>query len=230
MKLYKTYVTQRRIRRKRRKLPTAVKADEVVEDLCNPTVDQVEEEKTLNGCDSGWGRTSYILSQRLIRWKRRRLPTVVKAGEDIHEYIWPNGGTGRIGESSQWLWRQMRSYIVPPLRRKTLWTNLGRTDSSALPGNWPRRDNSDQKHQSFDVGRYEPSWQRVNRVPRHHSIIWPCRWLSIDVGSSLWIAARLGRRRAPSLKEVHLMLLTATLVLLSPGEDRVERLVTKNSD
>ena len=53
MRLYKTYATQRWIRRKRRKLPTAVKADEVVQDLCNPTVDQAEEEKTPNGCDGG---------------------------------------------------------------------------------------------------------------------------------------------------------------------------------
>ena len=37
----------------RRKLPTVVKADEVVQDLCKPTVDQAEEEKTLNGCDRG---------------------------------------------------------------------------------------------------------------------------------------------------------------------------------
>ena len=34
----------------------------------------------------------------------------------------------------------------------------------------------------------------------------------------------------PQPQRVHLMLLTATLVLLSPGEDRVERLVTQNSD
>ena len=34
----------------------------------------------------------------------------------------------------------------------------------------------------------------------------------------------------PSLKGVHLMLLTVTLVLLLPGEARVERLVAKNSD
>ena len=53
MRLYKTYVTQRWIRRKRRKLPMVVKADEVVQDLCNPTVDQAEEEKTPNSCDSG---------------------------------------------------------------------------------------------------------------------------------------------------------------------------------
>ena len=46
------FVTQRWIRRKRRKLPTAVKMDEVVQNLCNPTVDQAEEEKTPNGCDS----------------------------------------------------------------------------------------------------------------------------------------------------------------------------------
>ena len=98
--------------------PMAVKAEEAVQDLCNPTVDQVEEEKTPNGCDSGWGRASYILSQWLIKRKRRRFPTAVKAEEDIHEYIWPNGGTGRRGESSQWLWRQMRSHIVPSLRRK----------------------------------------------------------------------------------------------------------------
>ena len=33
--------------------PTAVKVEEVVQELCDPTVDQVEEEKTPNGCDSG---------------------------------------------------------------------------------------------------------------------------------------------------------------------------------
>ena len=102
----------------RGEFPTAVKAEEVAQDLCNPTVDQAEEEETPNGCDSGWGRTSYILSQRWIRRKRRRFPTAVKAEEDLHEYIWPNGGTGRRGESSQWLWRRMRSHIVPLLRRK----------------------------------------------------------------------------------------------------------------
>ena len=63
-------------------------------------------------------------------------------------------------------------------------------------------------NQSFEVERYEPSWQTVNRVPTHLSIIWPCIWLSISVGSSLWIAARLGRRRAPSLKGVHLIIIT----------------------
>ena len=31
----------------------------------------------------------------------------------------------------------MTSYKVPPIRSKTLWTNLGRTDSSSLAGNWP---------------------------------------------------------------------------------------------
>ena len=56
-----------------------------------------------------------------------------------------------------------------------IWTNLGRTDSSALAGNWPRRDNSDKKDQSFEVGRYEPSWQGVNCVPMHLLIIWPCK-------------------------------------------------------
>ena len=91
--------TQRWNRRKRRKLPTVVKVEEVVQELCDPTVDQAEEEKTPNGCDSGWGHTSYILSQRLIRRNRRRFPMAVKAEEDIHEYIWPNGGTGRRGES-----------------------------------------------------------------------------------------------------------------------------------
>ena len=39
----------------------------------------------------------------------------------------------------------MRSYEVSPVRRKTLWTNLGRRDSSALAGNWPRRNNCDKK-------------------------------------------------------------------------------------
>ena len=32
----------------------------------------------------------------------------------------------------------------------------------------------------------------------------------------------------PQLNGVHLMLLTSALVLLSPGEDRVERLVTQS--
>ena len=135
-------------RRKRRKLPMTVNADEVVQDLCDPTVDQTQEEKTPNGCDSGWGRTSYILSQRWIRRKRRKLPTAVKAEEDIHKYIWPNGGTGRRGKRSQWLWKRKRSYKVSPMRRKTLWTNLGRTDSSALVGNWRTRENSDKKKQT----------------------------------------------------------------------------------
>ena len=58
------------------------------------------------------------------------------------------------------------------MRRKTLWTNLGRTDSSALAGSWPRRDNSDVKLQSFEVGRYEPSWLGENRVPTCLLITW----------------------------------------------------------
>ena len=147
--------------------------------LYNPMVEQVEEEETPNGCESRWGctrlsqpnggsggrgensqqlwqrmRSALVISQKWIRQKRR-LPTAVKAEEDIHKYIytWPNGGTGRRGESSQWLWRWTRSYKVP-MRRKALWTNLDKTDPSALAGNWSRRDNSDQKHQSFEVGRY----------------------------------------------------------------------------
>ena len=55
--------------------------------LYSPTVDQREEEKTPNGCDSGWGCTSYILSQRWIRRNRRRLSTAVKAEEGMHKYI-----------------------------------------------------------------------------------------------------------------------------------------------
>ena len=35
------------------KLPTAVEVDEVVQDLCDPTVDQTEKEKTPNDCDNG---------------------------------------------------------------------------------------------------------------------------------------------------------------------------------
>ena len=136
----------------RRKLPMAMKTDEVVQDLCDPTADQAEEEKTPNSCDSGWGCT--------------RLPMAVKAEEDIHKYIWPNSGIHeeeKAPNGSEGGW----GHITYPLWEGKLWTNLDGTDSSALAGNWLRRDNSDQKHQSFEVRRYKPSWQGAIGVPTH---------------------------------------------------------------
>ena len=135
-------------------------------------VDQAEEEKTPNGCEGGRGHTQVSVTQRRKRQKRKKLPMAVKADE---------------------------VYKVPPMRRKTLWKNPGRTDSSALTGNWPRRENSDKKQKkqtnkqkktnkqnnnnnnkthkklSLKVGRYKPSWQGENRVPTRLSIMWPCR-------------------------------------------------------
>ena len=116
------------------------------------------------------------------------------------------------------LWRSNK---IHTMRRKTLWRNLGRIDSSALASNWPRRDNSDVKHKFFEVGRYEPSRQGENRVPTLSSAHGHTNDSRSMWGSSLWIAARFGRRLTPILKGVHLVLLTATLVLASPRGNRV---------
>ena len=55
------------------KFPTAVKTDEAVQGMCVPKVDQVEEEKSYNGCESGTVRT---------------------------EHVYPNGGSGGRRETS----------------------------------------------------------------------------------------------------------------------------------
>ena len=81
---YRTYMSQWWIRQKR-KPQTAVKADEVVLDMYVPMMDQTEEEKTPNGCESGRGRT---------------------------EHICPSGGSGRRRENSQQMWRQKRTFIT----------------------------------------------------------------------------------------------------------------------
>ena len=84
-------------------------ADEVVEDLCDPTVEQAEEKEIPNGCESGWGCTRLMWpicesggrrenSQRL--WQRMRSQVI----------FCPNGGSGGRGEDSQRLWRQKRNY------------------------------------------------------------------------------------------------------------------------
>ena len=114
-----------------------------------------------SGSDERWGRTNYILSERWIRPKRKgsqRLWRRKRAYTRIHD---PTVEQAEEEKAPKWLWRR----IIPPRRRKTLWANLGRTDLSALVGNWPTRDNSDAKYQSFEVGRYEPSWQGENRGP-----------------------------------------------------------------
>ena len=92
-------------RRKRRKLPTPVKADEVVQHLCDrrkgensqrlgqwmrshnlyfvPTVDQTEEEKTPKGCEVERGHIQVYMTQRWNRQKRRKLPMAVKADDVV---------------------------------------------------------------------------------------------------------------------------------------------------
>ena len=75
--------TQRWNRWKRRKLPTAVKVEEVVQDFYDPTVDQVKEEKT---------------------------PTAVTADDVAQVIFCPNGWSGGRGEDSQRQWRR-RTYM-----------------------------------------------------------------------------------------------------------------------
>ena len=102
--------TQRWIRRKRRILPTAVKAEEVVQDLCDPTVDQAEEENSQRLWKRKRLHKTYA-TQRWIRRKRRKLPTAVTADEVAQVIFCPNGGSGGRGEDSQRLWRRKRTYM-----------------------------------------------------------------------------------------------------------------------
>ena len=67
---YKTCMSQRWIRWKRRKLPTAVKVEEKVQNICVQTVDQVDEEKTPNRCE---GRRGHPYLSWMGRPEARRL-------------------------------------------------------------------------------------------------------------------------------------------------------------
>ena len=101
---------------------------------------------TPNGCEGERGHTEVNTTKGRNRQQRGKLQMAVIADEVV---------------------------LSPPpatVRRKTLRTNLGRTDSSALAGSLPSRYNSDPKHRSFKVGRYVPPWQGDNRVRTHSSI------------------------------------------------------------
>ena len=137
--------TQQENRWKRRKLPTAVKLDEVVQDSYVLMVNQVEKEKIPNGCKIRYGCTyKDCLSKRSIMRKRRRLLMAVKVEDDVLKHFQLNGGTWRK-EKLTMVVKWMRLYKVPPVRRKLFWQHLGGTESSALAGSWPRRDNCDME-------------------------------------------------------------------------------------
>ena len=177
-------------------------------------VDQGEEEKTPNGCESGRGCTRPMqpnggsggrgeISQRL--WQRMRshklyfVPMVDQAEE---EKI-PNSCEGRRGHTwvymtQQWNWQKRRKLPVAVKADEVIYSSPFEKETWVGQTHQPWQATGlgettlTKKQQSFEVRRYTPSWQGVNRVPTHHSITWPCKWLSINVGSSLWTAARLG--------------------------------------
>ena len=134
----------------------------------------------------------------------------------------PNGGTRRRGESfqrlgklPQWEGKIFGQTWVGQIHQPWQATGLGENSDKNTS---PSKSEGTSPHGKEKIVYLRVFWShgRAND--------------SIDVESSLWIAARIGRRRAPSLKGVHLMLLTATLIYLSPGEDRVGKLMIQNLD
>ena len=80
------------------------------------------------------------MSQWRVRRKMRKFTMAVKAEWDIEKYMRPNGGTGKRGGKLPMAVKVDEVVHNASHVKETLWTNLGRTDSSALAGNWPRRD------------------------------------------------------------------------------------------
>ena len=72
------------------------------------------------------------------------------------------------------------------VKKKTLTTWLSRTDSSALAGNWPKRDSN--KTPVLESRKAQQRMGNKHRVPTLPSIMWPCKSLLVDMGSSLWVA------------------------------------------
>ena len=93
------------------KLQTAVKADEVVQEVLVPTADPTEEEKPPNGCDSGWVvRVTFVPT--VDQEERRRLPTVDQERSDSQRWI------RRRGEDSQRLIRRRGEDSQRLIRRR----------------------------------------------------------------------------------------------------------------